>query len=116
LAAVGTKTYLIASVERRLETEELVDFYNADGDRARIVIPETGLRFQSSAYSLNSGVTAVAKGQVAHFDPTSKKYIISAADSAHADYSSANVKLLVVDSEAELEYTCGKAMVRFEVQ
>jgi hypothetical protein len=116
LAGVDHKTYLIATIERRLETEELVDFYNANGEMARIVIPEDGLRFQSSAYSLNAGVNAVDKGQIAHFDPTTKKYIISAANAPHADYATSNVKLLVVSDEEDLEYTAGKTLVRFEVQ
>jgi hypothetical protein len=111
-----SKTYIIATVERRLEGEELVDFYNADGERARIIIPESGYtRFESSNYSLNDGVTAVAKGQLAHWDVASGKWLISAADAAHADYATANLQLLVVNSEDNLEYCNGKALVRFEV-
>ena len=116
ITAKDKKTYLIASVERRLETEELVDFYNGNGDRGRIVIPRNGLRFQSSAYSLNAGVTEIVNGLVAHFDPTTKKYIISASATAHIDYAGSNVKLLVVSDDLDLEYTAGKTLVRFEVQ
>ncbi|WP_025912072.1 hypothetical protein [Priestia flexa] len=116
LSDVTKKTYLIASPERRYLGEELVDFYNAEGERARIVFFDEGFRFDTSAFSKNTGVTEIKNGQVAHFDPATKKYIISAADTPHADYATADKKFLVVSEESNLEYTCGKPLVRLEVQ
>jgi hypothetical protein len=116
LSDVTKKGYLIASVERRYLGEELVDFYNAVGEDARIVIFDEAIRFDSSAFSLNTGVTEIKNGQVAHFDPATKKYIISAPDAAHADFATAYNKFTVVSDEDDLEYTCGKATVRLEVQ
>jgi len=116
LSDKAKKGYLIATPEERYLGEELVDFYNAVGDHARIVVLEEAYtRFDTSAFSLNTGVTAIANGQVAHFDVTTKKFIISAAGSAHADYAGSKAKFLVVSDEDNLEYTCGKTLVRLEV-
>lgn len=116
LSDVKNKTYLIASVERRYMGEELRDFVNGEGERARIVINTEGLRFESSKYTLNTGVTEIKNGQVAHFDPATKSYIISDPNTPHADYADAYTKLLVVSNEEDIQYTLGMPTVRFEVQ
>lgn len=110
LAAVANKSYLIASPEvRNIGGEELVDFYNAVGEHARIVILEEGYtRFDTSAFT---GVPV--NGKVAHFDPATKKFLLH--DGTHVDYAGAKAKFLVVSDEDNLEYTCGKALVRLEV-
>lgn len=117
LSNKANKGYLIATPEvRYIEGEELVDFYNAVGDRARIVVLEPGYtRFDTSAFTLNAGVASVANGQVAHFDVTTKKFIISASGTPHADYATSKAKFLVVNNEADLLYTCGLPLVRLEV-
>jgi hypothetical protein len=115
LSAVANKSYLIASPEARYMGEEFVDFYNAVGERARIVFLDTGLRFDTSAYSKNSGVTDIVNGLVAHFDPATKKYIVSTSASPHASYSTASAKFLVVASEGDADYTLGKATIKLEV-
>ena len=102
LTDVEKKAYLIAAVERRYLGEEMVDFINEEGERARIVILEEGLRFESSEFAKNAGVTDIENGMVAHFDPTTKKYIISNPASAHADFADASVKLLVVGNEEDV--------------
>lgn len=116
LSDVTKKSYLIAAPEQRFNNEQLVDFYNAVGEDVRVVILDEGVRFDTSAYSLNTGVTDVVTDLVAHFDPTSKKFILSTAGSAHADYTNAKAKFLVVNSEDDLVYLCGKPTVRLEVQ
>lgn len=116
LAAKGNKAYLIAAPETRYLGEEMVDFYNAVGDDARIVILEAAYtRFDTSAFTKNTGVTEIAKGQVAHFDVATKKFIVSAAGSAHADYATSSAQFLVVSNEEDIEYTHGKATIRLEV-
>ncbi|MFS0657365.1 hypothetical protein AB1L07_01905 [Niallia alba] len=116
LSAIDKKAYLIATPEVRYLGEAMVDFYNGLGERARIVIFEPGYtRFETSAFTLNTGVSAVAKGQVAHFDPATKKFIISEVGSAHEDYAGSSAKFLVVNSEDDMEYTLGAATVRLEV-
>jgi hypothetical protein len=99
-------------------TEELVDFYNAKDEMGRIIILESlYTRFDTSAYTLNTGITEVANGQYAHFDPTTKKFIISDATHEHTDYTAAIVKFTVVHSEGDTEYSlCGKSLVRLEVK
>lgn len=112
--------YLIASPEVLNENlgEELVDFYNAIGERGRIVILESGYtRFDASAFDVD-GVTVatvgdIAAGNVAHWDVTDKVFLIH--DGTHADYATAVNKFLVVNNEADLEYTCGKTLVKLEV-
>lgn len=109
LSDVTKKSYLIASPEVRNMGEELVDFFNAEGEHARIVVQEEGYtRFDTSAFT-----GTPANGKVAHFDPATKKYIIH--DGSHADYATAKAKFLVVSNEDNLEYTCGKELVRLEV-
>ncbi|PKR82856.1 hypothetical protein [Heyndrickxia camelliae] len=116
LSAIDKKAYLIASPETRYLGEEMADFYNAVGDRARIVILEENYtRFDTSAFSLNDGVTEIKNGFVAHFDPASKKFIISDPASAHADYAGSSAQFLVVSNEDDIQYTLGVPMVRLEV-
>ena len=116
LSNKATKGYLIASPELRNMEESLVDFYNAVGERARIVVPEQDYtRFDTSAYTLNTGVTEIKEGQVAHFDVATKKFIISNPTAAHTDYAGSYNQFLVVNSEDDLEYVAGKATVRLEV-
>ena len=115
LSSVTKKGYLIATPENRMMGEELVDFYNAVGEYARIVFLDEGLRFETSAFTLNAGVSEIKNGYVAHFDPASKTFIISDPASPHADYANAANKFLVVSSEEDLEYTNGKPLVRLEV-
>lgn len=115
LSDKANKAYLIASVERRLPEEQLADFYNAVDERGRIVLLDEGVRFESSAFSLNAGVTEAKEGMVAHFDTATKKFIVSEAGSAHLDFAGSSVQLLVVGTESDLEYTTGQALVKFEV-
>jgi hypothetical protein len=127
LSDVTKKSYLIASPETRYMGEAMTEFFNEVGERARIVVPEAGYtRFDASAFELDPGdatltparpaVTEVNNGQVAHFNPASKKFMISAAATPHPDYGTASAKLLVVSDEDDIAYTFGVAMVRFEVQ
>ncbi len=109
LSDVTKKSYLIASPEVRNMGEELVDFFNAVGEHARIVIQEEGYtRFDTSAFT-----GTPENGKVAHFDPATKKYIIH--DGTHLDYAGAKAKFLVVSNEDDLQYTNGKELVRLEV-
>lgn len=116
LSDVTKKSYLIASPENRMMNEELVDFYNEVGERARIVFLEEGRRFDTSAFEKNTGVTTIKNGQVAHWDVTKKKFLIQETASPVAAYATANKKFLVVLNEDDLEYTAGKTLVRLEVQ
>jgi hypothetical protein len=127
LAAKGNKAYLVAAPEERfVEGEQMVDFYNAVDDRARVVIMEPYYtRFDTSAFALDEGdaeasparaeVTTIANGQVAHFDVTSKKFIISAAATPHPDYAGSSAQFIVVSDETDMAYLCGKATIRLEV-
>jgi hypothetical protein len=116
LATKTTAGYLIAAPERRyIDGEQMSDFYNEVGESARIVLPDLGVRFETSAYTLNTGVTELANGQVAHFDVTTKKYIISAAGAAHADYATSANQFVVVATDDETIAIDGQTLVRLEI-
>lgn len=116
LSANDKKAVLVASPETRYLGEEITKFYNAVGERVRCVILEEGYtRFETSAFTKNSGVSEIKNGQVAHFDVTTKKFIVSDSASAHADYATASAQFLVVNDEEDMQYTLGKPMIRFEV-
>lgn len=113
LSAVADKGYLIASPERRYMDENLDEFYNGEGDFARIVYLDEGLRFETSAFTLDAAVTEVANGNVAHFDPATDKFIVHAG--AHLDYAGAADKFLVVGSEDDVDYRFDVPVIRLEV-
>lgn len=90
------------------------DFYNKVGDPVKLTAQETYVRFETSAYTLNTGVTAVARGLVAHYDVATKKYIVSNPASAHADYATSLNKYEVVDIDTDFGYNCGVTTIRLE--
>lgn len=105
--------YLIAAPEQRYLNEELAAFYNAVGDEARLVVLEPGYtRFETSAFELNTDgttnggttITDVVKGQVAHFNTATKKFMISDSASPATDYATAKNKFEVV---GDLDDTAG---------
>lgn len=109
LAAVGNKSYLVAAPETRYMGEAMGDFYNAVGERVRVVVLEEGYtRFDSSAFT-----GTPENGKVAHFDPATKKFLIH--DGTHVDYAGAKAKFLVVSNEDDIVYTSGQPLCRFEV-
>lgn len=116
LSAKATKGYLIAAPERRYITgEQMCDFYNGVGEPARIVLPDLGVRFETSAYTLNTGVTEIVNGLVAHFDVATKKFIISDSTAAHADYATSANQFLVVATDLETDAIDGYSVVRLEI-
>lgn len=116
LATVTKKGYLIATPEQRYLNEEIDHFYNGIGDWGRLVVQEEDYtRFEVSAYSKNTGLTSIVKGNVAHFDTTTKKFIVSDATSAHADYATAGNKYMVVGDETDCAGNFNKATIRLMV-
>ena len=118
------KGYLVTTVEedQLLEGEEYVDFYNAKGEIIRItdVDEQKNSRFETSAISLNEGgvgsggskVASIKNGMVAHFDPTSKTYVVSDKASPATAYDTAINKFEVVDSDTDLGYAFDKPTIR----
>lgn len=113
----NTKTgVLVAAPERRyIDGELMAGFYNDVGDRARVVILDFGIRFETSAFSKNTDVTTISNGMAAHFDVTTKKFIISTAASPHSDYANAGNKYVVVATDSETIAIDGQKLVRLEV-
>lgn len=113
LTTGATKAFLVASKEVRYLNEPLYAFYNQAGERGRIIFLTEGLQIDVSAYDA-SGVAEIKAGQSAHYDVTTKKYIVH--DGSHADFATALVQFTVLSSEDNLEYVAGLPTVRLEVQ
>lgn len=105
VTAQNKVAYLVGTPEQRFLGEDIAHFFNDIGEFVRpIVLKPHYTRFETSGFTLNTGVTEVVKGQVAHFDVTTKKYIISAAGTPHADFATAGYKFEVV---GDLDDTAG---------
>lgn len=119
LTDVTKKGYLVTTVEEdQLMSmngyqETYTDFYNAEGEMIRITDTDIqkNSRFETSAFSTNAGVTEVKRGMVAHFDPATKKYIVSDASTPHADYATAVNKFEVVDEDSDFGYALDKPTI-----
>lgn len=118
LTDVTKPGYLVTTVEedQLYDGETYADFYNAEGEQIRVTYLEAPLRFETDNFELNTGVSAVEVGMVAHFDPTNKTYIVSDVGSPHVDYENAYDKFYVVDEDTEFGYAFDKTTVRFERQ
>lgn len=114
VTAKNKKAYLVATVEQRFLGEDIGHFYNDVDEFIRPVVLEADYtRFEASNFTLNAGVTEVENGQVAHFDVATKKFILSKADAAHADYATSAYQFEVV---GDLNDTAGNFLqptVRF---
>jgi hypothetical protein len=117
LSGNTVKGVLVAAPERRFaEGEQLCDFYNAIGELARVVILEPNFtRFETSAYSKNAGVTTLSNGMVAHFDTATKKFIVSASGTPHANFAAAENQYVLIATEDELDQIDGQKVIRLEV-
>lgn len=106
--------YLIASVEDYMEEYETIsNFYNAKGEKARIVVLEKNKRFETSLYVLDDESKPVKNGMVAHWDVTKRRYVISNGASESAGYAGAGNKFVVVDAEGN--YFAGQHTIRFAI-
>lgn len=116
LSDITKKGFLVASPERRYLGENLGEFYNGKDERGRILIQKEYVRFDASNFDATavSGTGGIKAGQVAHYDTTTKKYVIS--DGTHADYATAGNKYTVVSDEKDIRFTLGQPTVRFEIQ
>ncbi|APR02510.1 TPA: phage morphogenesis protein [Clostridium botulinum] len=114
LSDITKQGFLVTTVEEEhlMEGETYVDFYNAKGEIARLHRPKQDLRFETSAFELNAGAAKLVYGQVAHFDPAKKKYIISDSASTHADYDKATNKFEVVGIDTDFGYAFDKQTIR----
>ena len=116
LTDVTKKGYLVTTVEedQLMEGEEYTDFYNAEGEIVRItdVEAQKNSRFETSAFVLNEGLDSVKRGYVAHFDPETKKYIVSDPAAPHADYERAVNKFEVVNEDSDFGYAFDKPTIQ----
>lgn len=114
LATQTKKGVLVASVEDFIsEFETPAQFFNGIGDWARIVKQVDMHHFECSNFEKADASKEIKGGQVAHYDITKKKYIISNAGSNHTDYATAGNKYLVV--AVPTHTYVGQDLVRFEI-
>lgn len=119
LKTAGNKGYLIASVEDYMDEygEGLGNFFNAKGERARIVVLEPRItRFDVSNFKPDNSDLAkkpIKNGQKVHWDVTDKTFIISNGDSDHARYAAAGNQFVVVKADSVV--LDGQQTVRLEV-
>jgi len=114
LADQTKKGVLVASVEDYMEEfETMSQFYNEVGEYARIVYQTPNHHFEASNFELADTSKSAKNGQVAHYDITKKKYIISNGTANHTDYATAGNKYVVVNVP---DYTlAGLPVIRFEI-
>ena len=110
------KGYLVTTVEedQLLDGETYTDFYNGKNEVVRLTDVKVQLnsRFETTAFSKNTGVVDIEEGYVAHFDPATKKYIVSAPATLHADHATAINHFEVVDADSEFGYAFDKPTIR----
>lgn len=124
LTANTVKGHIVSTVEeediyRAIDaglSANYTDFYNKEGDMVKVTISEPFLRYEVSNFEFNTGITVAARGQVAHYDATKKKYIISSASTPHAGYTAAVNKYIVVDPDTDFGYNIEVPCVRLEIQ
>ena len=104
---------LVAAPERRYLGESISEFFVGAGERGRVVYLTKGFRFHSSAFALATGTTALEAGLVAHFDVTSKQFLIH--DGTHADYETAKNKFTLTTNDETMHFGLGTPCVQFEV-
>lgn len=129
LADNAKKGYLVASPEEYMrEYESISSFFNGKGERVRVVTLEPGVRFECSNVDFNKKTGdaptdghPLKNGQHAHYDHTSKKFIISNDAAAvpstntnmHTGYQNAVNKVVLVDKDCTS--IDGQTVYRFEV-
>lgn len=119
LKTEANKGYLIASVEDYMEEygEGLGNFFNAKGERARIVALEPGVtRFDVSNFKPDNADVAskpIKNGQKVHWDITHKAFVVSNDTSDNAGYAAAGNQFVVVNADSVI--LDGKQTIRLEV-
>ena len=90
---------------RHFEFERMDSFYNGKDEYVRCAYLAPNKRFQTSAFVKDDDSKDIIKGQKAHFDPASKKFIISNGDAEHTDFANAFNKFVVQEVEVDTEFT-----------
>ena len=119
IVASDVKGVLVATPEDYMEGYETISsFFNAQGERVRVVAMEPGMRFECSNVEFEDGnlvANPIKNGQLVHYNHDTKKFVISnlTPDGMIPDYGQAANKLVVVDaSPVSLD---GQTLYRFEV-
>lgn len=118
LSDVKNQGYLIAAVEEYMEEygEDVGNFYNAKGERARIVVIQPLVtRIDVSNFKLDdTAPTAkpIANKMPVFWDATKKTYIVCNGATVNAAYATAGNKFVVVDPDSGT--LDGQALIRIE--
>lgn len=110
--------YLLAAVEEYMgEYESIKNFFNAEGERVRVVKLEPGMRFECSNFEPSTPGTIDSthpykNGLTAHFDKDNGTFIVN-NENIHGNYATATNQFVVVDAVGN--YLDGQKTMRFEV-
>lgn len=113
------KGYLIAAVEDYMEEygEDVGNFYNEKGERARIVILNPRLtRIDVSKFVLDNtalGALPIANNMKVFWDVAKKAYVVCNGATVNASYATAGNKFVVVNPDSGT--LDGQALIRLEV-
>ena len=114
-AVVG---HLIATPEDYMQGYETISsFFNAQGERVRVVALETGVRFECSNVDFETDISAqpLKNGMVGNYDHTTHKFKIwNTTAQGGAGYATAGTKVILVDKDCTS--IDGQTVYRFEVQ
>lgn len=100
------KGYLIAAVEEYMDEygEDIGNFYNVKGERARIVVLEPMItRFDVSNYEADDkggSAKPIKEGMKVHWDITKKKYVVSNGSAPNSGYAGAGNQFVVVKADS----------------
>jgi len=120
LSAITVKGLLVTTVEEEALYGEgdlqgnYNDFYNAMGDMVRLTIQEQYLRFEVTNFTKNAGLATIALGNVAHYDTTTKAFIVSAVGTEHVGYATAVNKYDVVGADTDFGFNIGTPTIRLQ--
>ncbi len=119
LDANNKKGYLVASVEDYMkEYETISSFFNAEGERVRVVTLEPGVRFECSNFELESNDMAqhpLKNGALVYYKHDTKKFrICNQTAQGDGGYNAAANKFYLV--EKDCVSIDGQTVYRFEVQ
>ena len=118
ITATTESGYLVATPEDYMQGYETISsFFNAQGERVRVVALETGVRFECSNVDFETDISAqpLKNGMVGNYDHTTHKFKIwNQTLQGGAGYQTAGTKVILVDKDCTS--IDGQTVYRFEVQ
>lgn len=96
-ATKGGAYIAINPADQSLNDEPPQNYYIKAGEAVTLYNITQDLTIVTNLTAFNTGISAFKIGQFAHFDPTTKKFMISETGKVNAGYAGAKLKFSVVD-------------------